>query len=159
MIDFTKHPRFWSKVNIGQPNDCWEFHTRKRGEDYGYFSIALRSVRAHRVAYQITYGSIPKGLNVCHHCDNKSCCNPNHLFLGNHSDNARDLVSKGLFHPKGTQIFGEANANSKLREDDVKTIRDSVKNGVKRKILAAQYGVTVSTIGDIVRKKNWSHIE
>lgn len=158
MIDFTKHSRFWKKVNIGKPDECWNFHTRNTGEDYGYFNINFRSVRAHRVAYEIAYGEIPTGLLVCHHCDNKSCCNPFHLFLGTHTDNAKDLVAKGLFHPKGTPMLGEKNASSKLTNEQIVDIRESFARGDSRKQIAKRHKTSVSNIGAIVTKKRWKHI-
>lgn len=92
--------RFWAKVQIGLPDACWEcvssIRNMQRG---GYGSIhvggrAGKRERAHRVAYMLTYGPIPDGQLVLHSCDNPPCCNPAHLFLGDHSDNARDMAQK-----------------------------------------------------------------
>lgn len=85
--------RFWSHVD--KSGDCWIWTAAKKRRDYGGFVLHGKGRYAHRVSWQITYGDIPDGMNVLHHCDNPSCVNPNHLFLGNQSDNARDMVSKG----------------------------------------------------------------
>lgn len=89
--------RFWSFVDRSGPG-CWEWQgARLRG-----YGIALkgagrpgRSGRAHRVAWALTFGAVPVGMQVCHHCDNPPCVRPDHLFLGTAADNARDRESKG----------------------------------------------------------------
>ena len=85
--------KFWSKVNKGGADECWPWLKANR---YGQFYIGNGMAKpAHRVAYELTYGDIPAGLLVCHHCDNPPCCNPAHLFVGTVQDNMRDKISKG----------------------------------------------------------------
>lgn len=88
--------RFWSKVKILGDDDCWEWQKAKHGLGYGAFRIShpVRMVVAHRFAWELTYGEIPIGLCVLHACDNPSCCNPKHLFLGTRTDNNRDKFAK-----------------------------------------------------------------
>ena len=85
--------RFWKKVAFGSEDVCWLWLGSK--QRYGVFYNSRHNYRAHRIAWILTYGPIPDGLLVCHHCDNPPCCNPKHLFLGTSSDNARDSVAKG----------------------------------------------------------------
>jgi len=96
--------RFWKKVDKRSPDECWEWKGWRTGRNgYGQFIIQGHRFRAHRVAWELSTGISPNGLLVCHHCDNKPCCNPSHLFLGTVSDNARDMVKKGkhpMFNPK-----------------------------------------------------------
>ena len=85
--------RFWSKVN--KTDTCWLWTASSRTDGYGVIGIEGKTKSAHRVSWQLTYGDIPDGLYVCHHCDNKLCVNPNHLFLGTAKDNTQDMIQKG----------------------------------------------------------------
>jgi len=85
----------WLKINIKSSDECWEYIGLLDKDGYGSFMINYKNMRAHRVAYESFYGSIPKKLLVLHKCDNPSCCNPNHLWLGTNKDNTQDMINKG----------------------------------------------------------------
>jgi hypothetical protein len=87
--------RFWSKVRQDNPDSCWPWPGEKSDGGYGRFTVRGRRYRASRLAWELAHGPIPKGLLVCHDCDNPPCCNPKHLFLGTHADNVQDRVEKG----------------------------------------------------------------
>lgn len=86
--------RFWSRVNRGHPDHCWTWEGLK-SKGYGYLCHEGIYIRAHRLSYEIHNGEIPKGLLICHHCDEPSCVNPVHLFLGTNRDNMIDALRKG----------------------------------------------------------------
>lgn len=76
-------------------------------------------VATHRVAYELAFGPIPAGMSVLHRCDNPPCCDPDHLFLGTHADNMRDMATKG----RGRAPSGMANPRCRLTDRDVEAIR------------------------------------
>lgn len=89
-IDYEK--MFWDKVDKRGDNDCWNWTGFKFPTGYGRLG---RKGYAHRFSYLLANKVLPRGLCVCHSCDNPSCVNPNHLWLGTVADNMHDRDKKG----------------------------------------------------------------
>lgn len=158
--NLTLEERFWNKVDIRGPDDCWEWTGgRAHKLPYGLFRVSkdpkASPKPAHRVSWQLTNGPIPEGMFVCHHCDNPPCVNPAHLFLGTPADNLIDMRAKGR-GPK--PIRGEAMPTSKVTADDVREIRQRVAAGEMQSELALEFGLTKSGINRIWLRHTWAHI-
>lgn len=144
--------RFLQYLPVLTDEDCWEWKGARVRQGYGRFWLKGKSIRAHRVAYRWHFGDIPKGLVVCHHCDNPACCNPRHLFPGTMKDDLDDMRSKG----RQVQVRGEEHGSSVLTAGQVKAIRAFLAAGVSGRSLAFQYGVSFQLISDIKRRKKWA---
>ena len=146
--------RFWEKVNK-HGDECWEWLGSKDEKGYGYFWDQIRNTKAHRYSWTTHYGRIQKDKIICHHCDNPSCVNPNHLFLGTHQDNANDREAKG----RRKNVVGENSPNSKLTDDDVRAIRKQYSSrNYTLDDLSKEFGVCFQQISRIVNRKRWKHI-
>lgn len=143
--------RFWQKVE--KTEGCWNWKGAKHVKGYGAFRYNNRMGRAHRASYEMFCGPIPDGMLVLHKCDNPSCVNPDHLFLGTNSDNMADKVAKGREAHVG--VKGVAHPRAKLTEEQVTAIRVL---SAPITHIAAAYGVSPTTIHDIRTRKRWSHI-
>jgi len=148
--------RFWDKVDIKGPEECWEWGACKNPAGYGVFR-GKENRLAHRTSYAATHGKIPKNLLVCHNCDNPACVNPNHLFLGAHQDNMADKKAKG--RGKTPDTAGEKNGRVRLREVDVVNIRAIYRyTKATHKKLGEIHSVSESAIFSIINRVTWKHI-
>jgi HNH endonuclease len=97
----TERERFWGKVD--KSGDCWEWQGSKRITGHGNLYFRGKYTSASRVAYILTHGEVPSGLEVCHECDNPPCCNPAHLWVGTHAENMQDCHAKGRIENGATK--------------------------------------------------------
>lgn len=144
--------RFWAQID--RSGNCWEWQSHVGKVDgYGRFGLARHhTVLAHRYAYELTYGAIPKGLHVCHRCDNRKCVRPDHLFLGDDWDNMGDCAAKDRI------AHGERSASARLTADQVRIIRQRRAAGAKLEELACEFSVRRSTIADAVHGRTWRRV-
>lgn len=140
-------------------NGCLEFTGLLSMGTHGYGRIYFetRMQFAHRVAYEIANGPIPAGMNVCHHCDNPPCCDPNHLFLGDNSANHADMWSKGRGYVP-TPARGEAHERAKVTEDQVREIRAANLGGENKSAIARRLGISRHIVVNICLRKTWKHV-
>ena len=145
--------RFWAKVERRGIDDCWEWTAYRTRAGYGRFGLGRRIVAAHRVAFTLMVARIPRGMLVCHTCDNPPCVNPDHLFAGTHADNEADSRAKGR------AACGERSGHSRLRLSEVREIRNRYAQREANQVsLAREYGVSQTTISAVVRRHTWRHV-
>jgi hypothetical protein len=144
---------FWSRVKVGEPDECWEWQAARSPNGYGVTHWTGRSEQAHRIAFFLSGGYLPQGMQVCHACDNKPCCNPKHLFLGTPKENMLDAIHKDRL------ARGERNAEAKFTPDQIQQIRQDHSAGKSQRQLAKESGVYQSTIRRIVIRETWNHIK
>ena len=154
----TLAERFWEKVDIRTEDDCWNWKNSKYPTGYGHFSSGKprRGRYSHRVAWELTYGPIPEDKCICHHCDNPSCCNPKHLFLGTTADNMHDRDRKG-HNNNGKKL------PRKIKVEDIENIYKEYKPGKPHYAgnaieLGEKYHVTAKYIQAIANKYHKSQI-
>ena len=129
--------------------NCWLWIGSK---SHGYGWMRYKNIKprpkAHRISYELYNGKIPKGISVLHKCDNCSCVNPKHLFLGTQKDNIKDMVKKKRHRQ------GESKPNSKLTWAEVQYIR-AIPRTITHQKIADCFGVCRTLITDIINKKRW----
>jgi len=176
----VKHPNkfeelFWELANVSKPSECWEWGGAYSGCGYGLINRDGKRYKTHRLAYKLEYGSIEKP-QVNHHCDNKMCVNPNHLYNGTQSDNMKDAYERNKsmrdaldigtenrmkrlekISDENLYVRGEDNPQQKLTESEVVKIKELVGDKTDLEI-AEKFGVSRQAINNIKLGKSWSHI-
>lgn len=140
--------RFLEKVDTGEPDECWEWEGARNADGYGSFRVRGRVVGAHRVAFRLDRGR-PAEDQVNHHCDNRGCVNPWHLYEGSQLENIRDMAERGR------STAGEEHPHAKLTESQVVEIRHRYADGATQPELADEYSVEKPTIQHIVEGYSW----
>lgn len=152
---------FWSKVAITSDDKCWLWLASKNNKGYGQKMLNGQITLAHRIAWTLPNYIIPDGLFVLHSCDNPSCVNPKHLFIGTNQENMDDMVKKGRYIVRDrTNSKGEKNSKHKLTALQVLEIRRCYEaNEMNTPQLAVKYGVNKSSIARVINKKAWKDLE
>lgn len=153
--------RFWVRVDIRGPEECWPWlGALFRETEYGSFTPDRVPVGAHRYAYQLAHGVVPAGLFVCHRCDVRACVNPAHLFAATPAENSADMVRKGRWRRGngGNRPRGARHYRTPFTGADIIAIRRLASTGrVPHHVIAHAFGVGRSTITAILRGQNWRH--
>lgn len=155
----TPLDRFMANIVKDPITGCWNWIKRKSG-GYGQFKVDGKQKYAHRFSFEhFNATKLPAGwqddatrLNdvfVCHRCDNRSCVNPDHLFLGTHNENMKDGAEKARFK------YGENHPSSRLKWIDIPEIHRRAQGGERLSRIAADYDVSEQTIYRIVNKQAW----
>ena len=138
--------RFLTKVHEDKNTGCWLWQASKSHQGYGFY----QKTSSHRWIYQyVNQVKLTSEQFVCHTCDNPSCVNPMHLWIGTHKQNIQDMVGKKRSR------FGKKNNRAKLTEQQVKRI---IKSHLPVKELAIKFNVSIFTIYNILAKRNWKHV-
>jgi hypothetical protein len=153
---------FWLKcvrVKHSEPDACWNWKRSKNKHGYGRLRFGgLIGVYAHRVAYYLAHpgeielrSSVHDDCQVLHHCDNGSCCNPKHLYLGNHLQNMQDKAKRG----RAPSFKGETHRRAKLTNAEAFDIRWMHDAGATKNALALLYDVSFACIKDVCSKSTY----
>ena len=149
MPDAEARVALLAKVNVDAVSGCWVWTGATKGNGYGHTSRGP----AHRRSYELFVGPIPAGMDVCHHCDNRPCINPAHLFVGTRLENMQDCKRKGrTARGEKLALRGERGPSAKLTWAQVRAIRSSSEPS---KALAAKFGCTNDNINRIRRNDTW----
>lgn len=152
---------FAGRIAVDPESGCWNWLGCIQANGYGRIRLDGRVQYCHRASYEYFHGEIPEGFDVCHRCDNRRCCNPDHLFSGTRLDNMNDASSKGRI-ARGARLSvmrqGRKSSFAKLDDSEVLAIRDEHRQGARTDDLATRFGVSPDNIRRIVRRDTWRHI-
>jgi hypothetical protein len=144
--------RFIEKVEKTEEG-CWTWTAATYRSGYGHFRRLIdgkwKMYKAHRYSYEFYNGEIPKGLLVCHKCDNPACVNPKHLVLGTQKDNMLDMMSKNR------RVRGWSPRYRALSQEIADNIRIDHKSGMSYKELELKYNTSKQQISRIVNLNIW----
>lgn len=137
---------WWLQRAVIAESGCWEWQGATKGNGYGNIRVGAKNYPAHRLAMMQIAKSKLDGLDVCHQCDNRSCVNPDHLFIGSRKVNMQDAVNKGR------QASGFDLPGTRLSDSDRKEIVSRAKGRELYREIASDYGVCPQLIGKVARE-------
>lgn len=158
--------KFWGRVERGSETECWPWLSSKSKLGYGKMSIGRKHIRANRFALVASGIEIPENMCACHTCDNPSCCNPNHLWIGSQADNQKDRAAKGRSsrgerNPSKThpELFcGEKHHASILTEEIVSELRRNPPIGLNISAESLKYSISPGGLRAAIVGSTWRHV-
>ena len=166
MLDNKELKRFSDKVTFSEQSPCWEWKGTIKNNGYGVFGVfrngKWKSMYAHRYMWLFKNGKIGRGKLICHHCDNRKCVNPHHLFQGTSKDNLMDASRKGrcvMQRSPEKRPCGTRNHFCKLSELDIVDIRYLRKMGETISSIAKKFRISYSHAKRIIYRQNWKCIK
>ena len=142
-----------SRIVVEPESNCWVWQGAKRNGGYGNIKHRGKSIATHRTIWEYYNGPIPDGIHVLHKCDNPPCCNPDHLFLGTHTDNVRDMDNKGRRRTVCT--YGEQHYKTSLTLKEAMAIK---KDSRFQRLIAKDYRISESTVSHIKNGYTWKQL-
>lgn len=125
---------------------CWEWSGGLNNKGYAQVCYLGESYMAHRFSYLIHFGEIGE-FEVCHTCDNRSCTNPDHLFLGTRKDNMLDCAKKGRI------------GRSKINPEIVREIRRMKLEGARATEISDALSITKGCLWGVLLNTTWRHVQ
>ncbi len=152
-------PEYLKALSSYNSNGCIVFTGGTNQDGYGRVSgmrwgKKYKVASAHQLAYILANGEYDRTLNVCHSCDNPSCINPKHLWLGTQADNMQDKKRKGRAIKPG--MAGEGNIKAKLTDKNVKFIREN--RSIHCKVICEMFDISDSSVYAIRLNQTWRHL-
>ena len=165
-----------TKVVVDAETGCWVWPHAKSDRGYGqiWSPAEKKVIFTHRIMCATTHGDLPPKAMACHTCDNRACCNPDHLYIGDAKTNADDMVGRGRAYLQknpdkqraiaaaggraigGRNLFAKGEyPSAKLTPDEVRRIRMDHR---RARDIGAEYGVSRKTIESIRRREIWTKI-
>lgn len=137
-------------------NSDWQWTGTKNKAGYGKILYNGRMDYAHRVSFELFNGPIPDNMQVLHACDDPGCVDPDHLHLGDQKTNIHEMMDRGRYHH--IVFKGQDHGRAKFSNEQIREIRERVKNGCSYTELSREYHVVVTTISNIITGKSWKHL-
>ena len=136
--------RLLAKTQIDEKSGCWNWvgYQTNKGR-YGAINNDGKRLLVHRVSYEIHKGEIPDGMLVCHNCDNMTCVNPQHLWLGSNNDNMQDKMKKGRHRVR---------ADCKYTKEEILAVKDLIKAGFSTYFIAKKFNEKYGVLAHIIRR-------
>lgn len=148
----TLETRFWKYVDRRGDSDCWNWTGDKIRDGYGRIWNNGKTRRAHRISWELRYGEVPENMCVLHHCDNPSCVNPAHLYLGTNQDNVNDKVAKSR------QAVGINNGGNKYPPEKILEIKRLRQDGKTQREIAKTLGVSKGLVYYVITGQVWRNL-